>query len=167
MKYNNIVLTNIQFELSNFLIIKVLSLCIIRIRNKIDSIIRVYLLRESIIFIIAGFIPFTISAQNLHIKWVEIPSVTFMMGSPTSETCRENDETQHQVTLGSYKISSLIIGFLLELWGVPWQPSGYWVGALPGQSCSRCCSRVSVSAHLSGTPGNLHLKQHSTQAAST
>jgi formylglycine-generating enzyme required for sulfatase activity len=54
----------------------------------------------------------TIFAQKkLHIKWVTIPSITFMMGSPASETGRENDETQHQVTLSAYKISIYEITF--------------------------------------------------------
>ena len=32
-------------------------------------------------------------------KWIPIPGGTFQMGSPSSEICRDSDETQHQVTL--------------------------------------------------------------------
>jgi formylglycine-generating enzyme required for sulfatase activity len=39
------------------------------------------------------------------IDWVVIPSGTFLMGSPLYETNREENESQHQVTLGAYKIS--------------------------------------------------------------
>lgn len=32
-------------------------------------------------------------------SWVEVPAGTFLMGSPTTEACRYEDETQHAVTL--------------------------------------------------------------------
>lgn len=54
----------------------------------------------------------SLSAQKrLHIKWVTIPSFTFMMGSPESETGREDDEIQHQVTVSAFKISAYEITF--------------------------------------------------------
>jgi formylglycine-generating enzyme required for sulfatase activity len=39
------------------------------------------------------------------IEWVSIPSGIFNMGSPATEVNRENDETQHLVTLSNFKIS--------------------------------------------------------------
>ncbi len=36
---------------------------------------------------------------------VNIPAGTFTMGSPTSEVSRDNDETQHEVTLSAFRIS--------------------------------------------------------------
>ena len=32
-------------------------------------------------------------------KWITVKANTFTMGSPTSDTCRDNDETEHKVTL--------------------------------------------------------------------
>lgn len=40
-----------------------------------------------------------------EISTVSIPAGTFVMGSPTSETSRNNDETQHTVTLSAFKLS--------------------------------------------------------------
>ncbi len=37
--------------------------------------------------------------NSLGMKFVRIPAGTFMMGSPSSETNRDSDETQHRVTL--------------------------------------------------------------------
>ncbi len=42
---------------------------------------------------------------TLLIEMVSISSGTFSMGSPNGETGRENDETQHQVTLSGFKMS--------------------------------------------------------------
>ncbi len=39
------------------------------------------------------------------IEWANIPAGTFTMGSPTNEFGREEDESQHQVTLSSFKMS--------------------------------------------------------------
>jgi formylglycine-generating enzyme required for sulfatase activity len=61
--------------------------------------------------IVISLVPFTISAQKPHIKWVKIPEGTFIMGSPATEAGRENDETQHQVTLSAYKISIYEVTF--------------------------------------------------------
>ncbi|MFZ4399266.1 MAG: formylglycine-generating enzyme family protein [Bacteroidales bacterium] len=41
----------------------------------------------------------------INIEMVSIPANTFSMGSPITEDGRRTDETQHQVTLSSYKIS--------------------------------------------------------------
>jgi len=45
------------------------------------------------------------------IAWVSIPAGTFTMGSPTSEVNRNDDETQHQVTLSAFKMSKYEITF--------------------------------------------------------
>lgn len=55
--------------------------------------------------------PFIIIAQKPHIKWANIPAGTFMMGSSANEPGREDDETQHQVTLNAFKISIFEITF--------------------------------------------------------
>jgi sulfatase modifying factor 1 len=61
--------------------------------------------------IVISLVPFTISAQKPHIKWVKIPEGTFIMGSPATEAGREDDETQHQVTLSAFRISLCEITF--------------------------------------------------------
>jgi formylglycine-generating enzyme required for sulfatase activity len=45
------------------------------------------------------------------IEWVNIPAGTFTMGSDTNEVGRSNDETQHQVTLSRFKMSSYEVTF--------------------------------------------------------
>ncbi|HOY39025.1 MAG TPA: formylglycine-generating enzyme family protein [Bacteroidales bacterium] len=45
------------------------------------------------------------------IEWADIPAGTFTMGSPTSEVDREDDETQHQVTLSAFKMSKYEVTF--------------------------------------------------------
>ena len=47
----------------------------------------------------------TTSAQKPTIQWTSISTGTFTMGSPTSESDRGNDETQHQVTLSAFQMS--------------------------------------------------------------
>jgi len=42
--------------------------------------------------------------DQIGLEFVLIPGGTFMMGSPTSESDRESDEVQHQVTLSPYLI---------------------------------------------------------------
>ena len=44
------------------------------------------------------------SSTTVNIEMVSIPAGTFMMGSPTSEPDRNNDETQHSVTLSGFYI---------------------------------------------------------------
>jgi len=44
-------------------------------------------------------------APIADIPVVQIPAGTFIMGSPTSELNRENDEIQHQVTLSAFRMS--------------------------------------------------------------
>jgi len=46
-----------------------------------------------------------IAASSVNIDMVPIPAGTFTMGSPTSEPNRESNETQHSVTLSSFKMS--------------------------------------------------------------
>ncbi len=45
------------------------------------------------------------------IEWVSIPAGTFIMGSPASEVDRDNNETQHQVTLSAFKMSKYEVSF--------------------------------------------------------
>jgi formylglycine-generating enzyme required for sulfatase activity len=41
----------------------------------------------------------------INIDYVQIPAGTFTMGSPTTELGRQDDETQHQVTLSAFRMS--------------------------------------------------------------
>src|SRR5262245_50107125 len=43
--------------------------------------------------------------NNITIASVEIPGGTFVMGSPTSEANRGTDESQHTVTVSSFRMS--------------------------------------------------------------
>jgi formylglycine-generating enzyme required for sulfatase activity len=43
------------------------------------------------------------------IEWVEIPGGTFMMGSPTNEKDRNEDEVQHKVTIRSFRMSKYAV----------------------------------------------------------
>ena len=45
------------------------------------------------------------------IDWVSIPAGTFTMGSPASEEYRNDNETQHQVTLSAFKMSKYEVTF--------------------------------------------------------
>lgn len=45
------------------------------------------------------------------IEFVDIPGGTFLMGSPTTEPGRQDDEIQHQVSLRSFKMSKYCITF--------------------------------------------------------
>jgi formylglycine-generating enzyme required for sulfatase activity len=56
-------------------------------------------------FLVSILIASTVTAQKPTIEWVEIPAGTFIMGSPTNEAERIFDETQHKVTLNSFKMS--------------------------------------------------------------
>jgi formylglycine-generating enzyme required for sulfatase activity len=47
----------------------------------------------------------TVPAQKPIIEWANIPAGTFTMGSPATEVDRNEDETQHQVTLSAFKMS--------------------------------------------------------------
>ena len=51
------------------------------------------------------------SKNPLDIEWVQIPPGSFTMGSPSSEVNHESDETQHQVTLSTFKMSKNEITF--------------------------------------------------------
>jgi Uncharacterized conserved protein len=48
---------------------------------------------------------------KIHIEWVDIPSGTFMMGSPESEAERYENEYQHQVSVDGFKMSKYAITF--------------------------------------------------------
>ena len=45
------------------------------------------------------------------IEWIDIPAGTFIMGSPLHESARQDDESQHQVTLSDFKMSKYLITF--------------------------------------------------------
>lgn len=53
------------------------------------------------------------SQEDLSIAWVDIPGGSFMMGSPKDEIDRgnTNDETQHLVTISSFRMSKFEITF--------------------------------------------------------
>lgn len=51
------------------------------------------------------------SVEKPKIEWVNIPAGTFLMGSPISERGREDIETQHEVTLNSFKMSKYAVTF--------------------------------------------------------
>ena len=49
------------------------------------------------------------SADKPVIEWADIPAGMFIMGSPESEEERYDDEKQHQVTLGAFRMSICVI----------------------------------------------------------
>lgn len=56
-------------------------------------------------------IPTPNEVKNKKTDWVAIPAGTFTMGSPIDELDRECSETQHQVTLSSFKLSKYEVTF--------------------------------------------------------
>lgn len=48
---------------------------------------------------------------HLAKEWVNIPGGTFIMGSPAGEKDRDDDETQHQVTLSAFRMSKYEVTF--------------------------------------------------------
>ena len=52
-----------------------------------------------------------LTVKKPKIEWVDIPAGTFIMGSPETEVNRDNDETQHEVTLSAFKMSKYEITF--------------------------------------------------------
>ena len=48
---------------------------------------------------------FSVRCVKDIVETVNIPAGTFTMGSPTSEVSRDNDETQHEVTLSAFRMS--------------------------------------------------------------
>ena len=44
-------------------------------------------------------------SERVSVAMVEIPAGTFMMGSPTTEVDRKDDEAQHEITLSSFRMS--------------------------------------------------------------
>lgn len=61
------------------------------------------------ILILAGNM--ALSQQKPAIEWVDIPGGTFMMGSPSEEFDRHEDEVQQRITLSPYKMSKHLITF--------------------------------------------------------
>ncbi len=55
----------------------------------------------------------TVTAIELidEMQWVDIPAGTFIMGSPSNEVERSDDETQHQVSLNAFKMSKYAVTF--------------------------------------------------------
>jgi len=51
------------------------------------------------------------STTSLAIEWINIPSGTFMMGSPTAEIDRDENEIQHLVTISAFKMSKFAVTF--------------------------------------------------------
>ncbi|MBN2275918.1 MAG: SUMF1/EgtB/PvdO family nonheme iron enzyme [Bacteroidales bacterium] len=51
------------------------------------------------------------SLNKTVIEFVDIPGGTFIMGSPDDEEGRKDDETQHEVTLSSFKMSKYCITY--------------------------------------------------------
>jgi sulfatase modifying factor 1 len=49
--------------------------------------------------------------HNITIVWASIPAGTFTMGSASNEIDRNDNETQHQVTLSAFKMSRNEITF--------------------------------------------------------
>ena len=50
-------------------------------------------------------------AKDKKIDWIEIPAGSFTMGSPRSEADRSSNETQHQVSLSSFRMSKYEVTF--------------------------------------------------------
>lgn len=51
------------------------------------------------------------SKNKPNIEFVDIPAGTFIMGSPSSEKGRKDDEIQHKVTLSAFKMSKYVVTF--------------------------------------------------------
>ncbi|MCX6231134.1 MAG: formylglycine-generating enzyme family protein [Bacteroidetes bacterium] len=62
-------------------------------------------MKNLIVIFATIFITFISFAQKPSIEWITIPAGTFNMGSPVDEADRVDDETQHQVSLSSFKMS--------------------------------------------------------------
>ena len=59
--------------------------------------------------------------NKYEIDWIDCPSGTFLMGSPTNEIGRETDEFQHPVHITGFKIKKVlkkVISQLLMLTGM-------------------------------------------------
>jgi len=65
---------------------------------------KTYKLKGLIAIILIFHIAINVSAQKPVIEWEDIPGGNFIMGSPTSEPGRQDNETQHKVILSDYKI---------------------------------------------------------------
>ena len=69
-------------------------------------------MKKGIITIIVLFVSIVLFAQTKPtIAWASIPAGKFTMGSPESEVDRDDDETQHKVTLSAFKMSKYEVTF--------------------------------------------------------
>lgn len=69
-------------------------------------------MKKHLIFIVAmGFCSLGFSQPKPYVEWVNIPAGTFTMGSPVGEQYREEDETQHKVTLSAFKMGKYEVTF--------------------------------------------------------
>ena len=60
----------------------------------------------ALLIVMSSWIPLIMSCdEKPEIEWIDIPSGTFTMGSPSGEEKITEDEYQHQVTLSSFRIS--------------------------------------------------------------
>ena len=51
------------------------------------------------------------SIQKPLIDWAEIPAGNFIMGSPEGEEGRKSNESQHKVTLNTFRLSKFEVTF--------------------------------------------------------
>ncbi len=83
--------------------------------------------------------PSTFRSPTLNAKFVLIPAGTFMMGSPSGEPGRDNDETQHQVTISkSFYMQTTEVTQGQWKTVIGWNPSDF-------KKCGKDCPVESVS----------------------
>jgi len=51
------------------------------------------------------------NTNGVVVDWVPVPGGSFTMGSPSKETARRNDESQHEVKLSDFKMSKYAVTF--------------------------------------------------------
>ena len=67
---------------------------------------------KTLLILTFGSIVFFAAAQTKpEIEWADIPGGTFIMGSPDGEAERDNNETQHQVTVSSFMMCKYEVTF--------------------------------------------------------
>ena len=81
------------------------------------------MIKNSVILAFMCFGLITNAQNKPFIEWVELPSGTFTMGSPTTENERGNLETQHEVTVSTFQMSKYEI--TLEQFKVFIDSTGY------------------------------------------